>query len=110
MAKGKFSVAILFPVAAIVQRISGIYFYALGSVVLILIVLMQKGWDQVSGVLHSLALPLLFVDMLYGGSSFYLTLTRNQRNSIPLLLIVVVPLVALFLLFAYFDFGLAFAD
>lgn len=93
-----------------IRSTSGFLFYTLGVVLLALIVLVKRGLlPLVAPYLHVLDLPMVFIAMLYGGSSLYTSLARG-KSSLPLLLVIFVPLVVLFAVFCWFNFALPFAD
>lgn len=93
-----------------IRSASGFLFYTLGIVLLALIVLVKRGLlTVVAPYLHVLDLPMLFIAMLYGGSSLYTSLARG-KTSVPLFLVIFVPLGALFVAFCWFNFALPFAD
>ncbi len=94
-----------------VRRISAFCFYILGSVLIILIVLNQRGMGSsfMNLSLHLFDLPLLFTGMLFGGSSLYLSLVKD-KSSVPLLIVIFLPLAVLFAFFAYLNLALPFAQ
>ena len=94
-----------------VRKAAGALFYILGSVVIVLVVLVERGVAgvRVTTLLHILDLPLLFTAMLYGGTSLYTSLAQEKR-SLPLLLVIMVPLGVIFALFCTFNFGFPFRE
>jgi hypothetical protein len=94
-----------------VQRASAFLFYTVGTIAIVLIVLAKRGMlgDAATPYLHILDLPILLIAMLYGGSSLYTSLSKGKK-SLPLLMVVVVPLGVLFAVFAWFNFAVPFAE
>lgn len=94
------------------KKLSGFFFYTLGCVTLFALVSLKRGWSPsfAMSMLSSIDLPLILTAMLYGGSSFYLSLKRDGSWSLPLALAIGVPLGLLFLLFAYMDLWLPFSN
>lgn len=92
------------------RRASGFLFYALGAVVILGIVLLRRGTVDplaLQPILNVLDLPLVFLGMLYGGSSLVSSLSR-ERHSPMLIAVVFVPLLILFVVLAWMNFGLPF--
>lgn len=94
-----------------IRRSSAVLFYLLGLIVLMFIVMLNKGWmsEGMRPYLNTLDLPLLFVAILYGGSSLYLSLSKGEK-SMPLALAVFVPLGLLFVFFCWLNFGMGFPE
>lgn len=94
-----------------VRRASGFLFYLLGIVMIPLIVAYGRGLlpESATPVIHSLDLPLLFIAMLFGGSSLYVSLTKG-KSSLSLLIVVFAPLVVVFGVFCWFNFAMPFAE
>jgi len=91
-----------------IRTASGFLFYTVGALLLCAIVLVKRGMlPAVAPYLHILDLPIVFIAMLYGGSSLYMSLSRGKQ-SLPLLLTIFVPLLLLFALFGWFNFGMPF--
>jgi hypothetical protein len=93
------------------RKVSAFCFYILGSVLIVLIVLVQRGVGPsiLNLSLHLFDLPLLFTGMLFGGSSLYLSLVKD-KSSVPLLIVIFLPLAVLFAFFAYLNFALPFSQ
>ena len=93
------------------QRAASILFYLLGVLVLVGVVLTSRGlWvEQLSPVLHSADLPLLCIGMIFGGTTFYNSLTHNNEKPSKMLAVVIaVILFALLGFFAWLNFALTF--
>jgi hypothetical protein len=93
------------------QRASAFLFYVLGALFIPLVILYERGMLPAIFVpiMHSLDLPLLFVSVLFGGSSLYISLTKGQK-SLPLLLTVFVPIGVVFVVFCWLNFAIGFAE
>jgi hypothetical protein len=93
------------------RRSSGFLFHTLGIIAIVGILLMNRGMylGIVQPLLAVLDLPLLFVGILFAGSSF---LVSMSRGSVPkaLFAIVFVPLTLVFLFFLYVNFAMPFAE
>lgn len=98
--------------SAFLQRYFSAVFYILGVTVLVFLVLLKRNvWPaQTDMILNSLDLPLLGAGMLYAGTSLYVSLTRNSKPSTVMALAISIPLILLFCVFAYLNFGLPFAS
>lgn len=93
-----------------VRKASGFLFYTVGILLIIVLVLVKRGLvPAVAPYLHIADLPILFIAMLYGGSSLYVSLSRGKK-SLPLLLVIFVPLGVLFAIFCWFNFSLPFTS
>lgn len=94
-----------------VHRASAFLFYVLGALFIPLVILYERGMlpSGLTPVIHSLDLPLLFISILFGGSSLYVSLTKGQK-SLPLLLAVFVPVGVVFVVFCWFNFSMGFAQ
>ncbi len=93
-----------------VRRASGFLFYAFGILLLTVFMLVKRGFmTDAAPYLHIFDLPIIFVAMLYGGSSLYVSLSRGKK-SLPLLMTIFVPLGVLFTIFCWFNFALPFAE
>ncbi len=92
------------------RKASAFLFYPLGILAIALIIMARRGDvpESMSPLLHVLDLPLLFVAMVYGGSSLYVSLSKGKK-SLPLLMGIAVPLGVLFLLLVWFNFAAPFA-
>lgn len=91
-----------------VRKASGFLFYTVGILLIIVIVLVKRGFlVDAAPYLHVFDLPIIFIAMLYGGSSLYVSLSRGKK-SLPLLLVIFVPLGVLFAVFCWFNFSLPF--
>lgn len=87
------------------RRASALLFYIFGSLLIIVVVLVRRGMmpDALQPVVSTLDLPILFIGMIFGGSSLYVSLTKGTRS--PLLMVVIfLPLAALFGFFCYINF------
>jgi hypothetical protein len=93
------------------RRASGFLFYAAGIITLVLIVLSRRGITvmQTDRLLPVIDLPLLFIGMLYGGTSLYGSLTRG-RSSPVLGASIFVPLGILLLFFLWLNFAYPLPD
>jgi len=93
------------------RRVSAFLFYCLGTVMIVLIVLVQRKYAsaELAPILSVLDLPLLLIGVLFGGSSLYVSLVKDKR-SVPLLIVIFLPLVVLFVVFAYLNFALPFTQ
>ncbi len=93
------------------RRVSAAVFYCLGTVMIVLIVLVQRGIaaEELAPILLVLDLPLLLTGVLFGGSSLYVSLVKDKR-SVLLLIVIFLPLVILFGFFAYLNFALPFTQ
>lgn len=91
------------------HRISATLFYILGTTVILGIVLTMRGVmvETLTTLLNVLDLPLLFVGMLYGGSSLVLSMTKD-RVPLNLSILVFGFLAVLFAVFAYLNFAFPF--
>ena len=91
-----------------VRKASGFLFYAFGTLLLVVIVLVKKGvMTGAAPYLHVADLPIIFIAMLYGGSSLYVSLSRGKK-SLPLFIVIFVPLGVLFAVFGWFNFAMPF--
>lgn len=91
-----------------VRKASGFLFYTVGILLIIVLVLVKRGlFTAAAPYLHIVDLPILFIAMLYGGSSLYVSLSRGKK-SLLLLLTIFVPLGVLFAVFCWFNFSLPF--
>lgn len=97
--------------ASALARIFSVIFFVFGSIVLILLVLVKRDIqiDTLLPILNAADLPLLGSGMLYSGTSLYASLTKNGKFSMGLALGIGIPLIILFGIFAYMNFGLPFA-
>jgi hypothetical protein len=93
------------------RRASAFLFYVLGILTVTLILLSQKGivGSRLTELLNVLDLPLLFCGMLFGGSSLYESFAKGRR-SIPFMIVIFLPLAALFAFFLYCNFALPFPE
>ena len=91
------------------HRISAFLFYVLGITVIVSIVLVARGVmaETLTTLLHVLDLPLLFVGMLYAGSSLVLSMTKD-KVSMGLSMTVFGFLAVLFGVFVYLNFAFPF--
>lgn len=98
--------------SASLHRISSILFYSLGTLVLVGLLLVRRGvmLDGLYPILNSLDLPLIGAAMVYGGTSLYRSLTRSGKTSMPLAMVISIPLLLLFTFFVYANFFLPFAE
>ena len=89
-----------------VQKISGFFFYLLGSIFFASYFLFKKEVlvEVALWCLQRLDLPFLFVALLYGGSSVYRSLHRSETLSKGLFFFIAIPLTSLFLLFLALNF------
>lgn len=96
----------------ILQRTASWTFFAFGTLTLIGLVVLRRGIlvDPLTIILHSMDLPLIGSGMAYAGSSLYVSLMERGRGSLTLALVITVPLVLLFALFVFANFGLGFAE
>ncbi len=87
------------------RRASAFLFYLLGVLLIVTVLLVRRDMMPASlyPAVNSLDLPLLLVGMLFGGSSLYVSLTKG-RTSIVLLIVIFLPLAALFGFFCYLNF------
>ena len=94
-----------------IRKASAFLFYLLGGAFILLVILAKRGGlpDGAHAMVHALDLPLLFIAILFGGSSLYVSLTKGGK-SLPLLLAVAVPLGVLFAVFAWVNFSMPFAE
>ena len=90
-----------------VRRASAYLFYLFGVIFIPLVVLYQRGMlpESMTPVMHSLDLPLLFISVLFGGSSLYVSLTKGQK-SLPLFIAVFVPMGVVFAVFCWLNFAM----
>ncbi len=88
-----------------VRRAAGILFYLLGSIVIVLIVLVQRGTLGSGAVtlLNVLDLPLIFLSSVFGGMSLYVSIVKDKR-SFPVLLLIAVPVGVAIITFAWINF------
>ena len=95
----------------VLRRSSGFVFYALGILAILGIVLLSRGLfvGFLTPLLAVMDLPLLFVGILFGGSSFLVSMSRGEVSK-ALAAVVFVPLALLFLFFLYVNFALPFAE
>jgi len=93
------------------RRASGFLFYTVGIIALVLLVLSRRGIAPAftGQLIPIIDLPLLFVGMLYGGTSLYVSLTR-EKSSTVLAVSIFVPLGLLFLFFCWLNFAYPFPD
>jgi len=90
-----------------VRSASAFLFYLLGSVVLVLVLVAESvPQSSVTMLLHILDLPLLLIALVYGGTSLIGSTGKGRVSSIFAMLTSVI-LLALFLVFAWFNFGFA---
>lgn len=91
-----------------IRTASGFLFYALGVLLIAMIVLVKRGLLlDVAPYMHVLDLPILLIAIVYGGSSLYVSLSRGKK-SLLLLLTIFVPLSIVFALFCWFNFAMPF--
>ncbi len=91
-----------------VRQASGFLFYTVGVLLIAFIVLMKRGlFVEFAPYLHILDLPIILITILYAGSSLYVSLSRGKK-SLPLLLVVFVPLGVFFAVFCWFNFAMPF--
>lgn len=92
-----------------VRRVSAFLFYVLGAVAIVSIVMVMRNiqTQTMTTVLNIIDLPLIFVAMLFGGTSFILSVSR-ERVSVLLAIIVFLILGAAFGFFAYLNFAYPF--
>ena len=93
------------------RRASAALFYALGIIVILGIIFVNRGY-WVSGfttLLNVLDLPLLLVGMLFGGSSLVVSLSKGNPSK-ALVISVFVPLMILFLIMMYLNFVPPFSE
>lgn len=93
------------------RRASGALFYLLGILTIASIACINLGIeaDRLSVFLNVIDLPLLLSGMLFGGSSFLISLSRG-KTSVALTCVVFIPLLILFGLFVWMNFALPFVD
>jgi hypothetical protein len=94
-----------------IRRASAVLFYLFGAVIIVTVLLMRRGMMPAPLIpfAHTLDLPLLFVGMVYGGSSLYASLTKG-RGSLMLLIAVFLPLIVLFGVFCWLNFAFSFPN
>ena len=94
-----------------VRRASAYLFYLFGAIFIPLVVLYVRGMlpETMTPVMHSLDLPLLFIAVLFGGSSLYVSLTKGQK-SLPLFIAVFVPMGVVFAVFCWLNFAMVAAE
>lgn len=94
-----------------VRRAAGILFYLLGSIVIVLIVLVQRGTlgEGAVTLLNVLDLPLIFLASVFGGMSLYVSIVKDKR-SFPVLLLIAVPVGVAIITFAWINFMAPFAE
>ena len=93
-----------------IRKASGFLFYTFGVLLIVVLILVKRGlFPAATPYVHILDLPLLFVTMLYGGSSLYVSLSRGKKSFL-LLLAIFIPLGVLFFVFGWFNFSLPFAE
>ena len=91
-----------------VRKASGFLFYVAGILLIAGLVLVKRGiLPTLSPYMHVFDLPILFIAMLYAGSSLYCSLARGT-TSLPLLMAVFIPIGVLFAVFCWFNFGQPF--
>lgn len=92
-----------------VRKASAFLFYFLGIVVILIVAAARGGYlpEAVAPFVHVLDLPLLFIAMVYGGSSLYTSLSKG-KSSVPLFLTIMIPLGAIFALLIWFNFAIPF--
>jgi hypothetical protein len=89
-----------------IRTASGFLFYALGVLLIAMIVLVKRGLLLgVAPYMHVLDLPILLIAIVYGGSSLYVSLSRGKKSPL-LLLTIFVPLSIVFALFCWFNFAM----
>lgn len=78
---------------------------------IVLIVVARRGMlpDAAMPVLHSLDLPLLFIAMLFGGSSLYVSLTK-EAPSRAVFVVIFFPLAVIFGVFCWLNFGFPYPN
>lgn len=93
------------------RRASGFLFYFIGIITLVLIVLSRRGIAAglTGGLLPVIDLPLIFVGLLYGGTSLYGSLTR-EKSSTALAMSIFVPLAIIFIIFCWLNFAYPFPE
>jgi hypothetical protein len=97
--------------AETLKHISGIFFYIVGGTLFAAYLLHANGMGGAWPLwwLHIADLPMGLVACLYGGSSFYLSVTSPGNRSRLLLSFVVILLAVVFLAFAALNFWDAFS-
>lgn len=88
-----------------IRRASAFLFYLFGVLLIVTVLLTRRGFvpSSLDAMVNSLDLPFLFIAMIFGGSSLYLSLTKG-RKSMLLLVSIFLPLAALFGFFCYLNF------
>ena len=93
-------------VSALLHRFSGFLFYLLaGSFFVCYLLLRNELWLPWSEWWLKVAdLPLALVAVLYGGTSLYRSVKRKEGVSVPLLILIGVPLLAFFTFLIFLNF------
>lgn len=87
------------------QKLTGTLFYILGGTFFLAYLAMVHDISPLGQWWLSVAdLPLIFVGMLYGGSSLYLSVKPKDSDSKTLFITIGIPLVALFSTFLIMNF------
>ncbi|MFH1443880.1 MAG: hypothetical protein ABIG34_00630 [Candidatus Peregrinibacteria bacterium] len=84
--------------SAFLHRIAAVFFYLLAGSFFVSYLLLRNNlllpWSQ--WWLNIADIPLALVAVLYGGSSLYRSIKRSEGTSWPLLILIGIPLLALF--------------
>ncbi len=93
------------------RKASAAVFYLLGALTIVAIVLVNRGIavGSLSLFLNVVDLPLLFMGILFGGSTLVSSLSRD-KISLSLTLVVFLPLLIAFGFFAWINFAMPFAE
>lgn len=87
-----------------IRRASGILFYLLGGVVIVLIVLVWRGsFAGGATLLNVLDVPLIFLASIFGGTSLYVSIVKEKR-SFPVMLLIAVPVGVAIITFIWINF------
>ncbi|HRH93352.1 MAG TPA: hypothetical protein PKV72_02355 [Candidatus Peribacteria bacterium] len=96
----------------VLRRVAAFWFFLLGFLAIAGVLLMKRELlsPPLVAVVHVLDLPLLFSGIVFGGTSLYRSMVPEGKSSPVLAILIAIPLLAVFCVFAYFNFALPFSD
>ena len=94
-----------------IRRASAALFYLLGAVLILAVLLVRRGMmpSALVPAVDTLDLPVLFIAMVFGGSSLYVSLTKGKSSPV-LLVAIFLPLALIFSFFCWLNFGFTFSE
>ena len=94
-----------------IRRAAAFLFYCFGALLIAVVILVRQDMmpESLMPYVSSLDLPVLFIAMVFGGSSLYVSLTKG-RSSPVLFVVIALPLILLFGLFCWMNFALPLSE